>query len=111
MLSGATYVQISFGNLTSVQYISLSVPGGLAPIRTVKIGYSWDGIGFIFDTKSYDVNGSASYSVPLTSPLLVRYLRVYLIDVVNPSDLLTMQSGFKLNITGAFNGSGYTTAG
>jgi hypothetical protein len=62
------------------------------------------------DPTQYPVNGSSSYVLPLAFPLLVGYLRVYLIDVVQPSDLLTKTSGFVLNITGVVNSTNVTIA-
>ena len=110
MLSGGTYLQINFGNLTFIHGIQLSVPVAFAPIRTIQLGYSWDGQSFAMDSMKYIINGSAFYVVPLSKPLLIRYLRVYLIDVIQPSDLLTKTSGFILNITGAVNTTGVTVA-
>jgi hypothetical protein len=90
--------------------MQLSVPVTFAPIRTIQLGYSWDGQSFATDSMQYMVNGSASYAVPLAKPLLIRYLRIYLVDVVQPSDLLTKTSGFTLNITGLVNATGVTVA-
>jgi hypothetical protein len=103
-------VQINFGNLTLVNGIQLTVPSSFAPVLTVQLGYSWDGISFAMDPTQYPVNGSSSYVLPLAFPLLVGYLRVYLIDVVQPSDLLTKTSGFVLNITGLVNSTNVTIA-
>ena len=103
MLSGGTYLQINFGNLTFIRGIQLSVPGAFAPIRTIQLGYSWDGQSFAMDSTQYLVNGSSLYVVPLPKALLIRYLRIYVIDVVQPSDLLTKTSGFILNVTGVVN--------
>jgi hypothetical protein len=111
MLSGGTYLQISFGNLTLVNSIHLTVPIAFAAIRTIQLGYSLDGQSFAIDTVKYAVNGSSSYSVPLSKPLFIRYLRIYIIDVIQPSDLLTKTSGFILNITGLVNSTTATIAG
>ena len=111
MLSGSTYLQINFGNITTVHTIQLNVPSSYAPIRTIQLGHSWDGIGFAMDPKAYHLNGSSSYSIQLANPLIIRYLRVYVIDVVQPTDLLTSTSGFSLNITGERNVTGVTIAG
>ncbi|CAF4036975.1 unnamed protein product [Adineta steineri] len=110
MLSGATYVQINFGNLTIINSIQLSVPAAFAPILTVQLGYSWDGTSFAMDPTMYAVNGSSSYTFPLTGTLSIRYLRIYIIDVVQPNDLLTKTSGFTLNITGIANSTNTTLA-
>ena len=110
MLSGSTYVQINFGNLTLISGIQLSVPGGFAPIRVVQLGYSWDGLSFAMDPTMYAVNGSSSFGFPIPPALLVRHLRVYLIDVMTPNDLLTMTSGFILNVTGTMNSTNATVA-
>ena len=110
MLSGSTYVQINFGNLTLINGIELTVPASFAPILTIKLGYSWDGISFAVGLTAFSVNGSASYAIPLSKSILLRSLRVYLIDVVQPNDLLTKTSGFSLNITGAVNSSSTTLA-
>ncbi|CAF3309918.1 unnamed protein product, partial [Rotaria sp. Silwood2] len=40
MLSGSTYVQINFGNLTLINQIQLTVPSSFASIRFVQLGYS-----------------------------------------------------------------------
>ncbi len=110
MLSGSTYLQINFGNLTLINEIQLTVPATFAPILTIQLGYSWDGISFAIDSTMYFVNGSSSYVVPLAQSLMIRYLRIYVIDVVQPSDLLTKTSGFSLNITGAVNSTNVTVA-
>lgn len=110
MLSGSTYVQINFGNLTLINGIQLTVPMAFAPILTIQLGYSWDGSSFAIDSTIYFVNGSSSYVVPLSKSLMIRYLRVYLIDVVQPSDLLTKTSGFSLNITGSVNSTNVPVA-
>jgi hypothetical protein len=110
MLSGSTYLQINFGNLTLVNGIQLTVPSSFAPILTLQLGYSWDGNSFAMDSTTYPINGSSSYIFPLSKPLLIGYLRVYLIDVVQPSDLLTKTSGFILNITGIVNSTNVTVA-
>ena len=110
MLSGSTYMQISFGNLTLVSSIQLTVPAAFAPILSIQVGYSWDGVSFAVDSMVYPVNGSSSYIVPLASSLLIRYLRIYIIDVVQPSDLLTKTTGFILNVTGLVNTSDTTVA-
>jgi hypothetical protein len=110
MLSGSTYVQINFGNLTLINGIQLTVPASFAPILTIQLGYSWDGTSFAVDSTTYFVNGSSSYAVPLSKSLMLRYLRVYVIDVVQPSDLLTKTSGFTLNISGTVNSSNVTVA-
>ena len=111
MLSGSTYVQINFGNLTLINGIQLTVPGTFAPIQTIQLGYSWDGTSFAMDTTKYNVNGGSSYAVPLSQSIMIRYLRVYLINVVQPSDLLTKTSGFSLNVTGAINSSNVLVTG
>jgi hypothetical protein len=111
MLSGSTYVQINFGNLTLVDGIQLTVPGTFAPILTIQLGYSWDGTSFAKDSTLYNINGSSSYAIPLSKSVLLRSFRVYLIDVVQPSDLLTKTSGFTLNVTGAVNSTNATVAG
>ena len=111
MLSGSTYVQVNFGNLTLVTGIQLTVPGAFAPVQTVQLGYSWDGISFVPDPIEYNVNGSSSYTIPLPQSMMIRYLRVYLIDVVQPNDLLTKTSGFVLNVTGTINSSSVLVAG
>jgi len=105
MLSGATYLQINFGNLTLVKSINIEVPASFAPISTIQLGYSLDGSSFAMDPVKYLLNGSSTYSISLSKSILIRYLRVYLIDVVQPSDLLTKTSGFILNITGQTNSS------
>jgi hypothetical protein len=110
MLTGSTYVQINFGNLTLINGIQLTIPASFAPILTIQLGYSWDGISFAMDSTQYFINGSSSYVVPLSNSLMIRYLRVYLIDVVQPSDLLTKTSGFSLNITGTTNSTNATIA-
>jgi len=110
MLTGSTYVQINFGNLTLINGIQLTVPASFAPILTIQLGYSWDGISFAMDSTQYFINGSSSYVVPLSNSLMIRYLRVYLIDVVQPNDLLTKTSGFSLNITGTTNSTNATIA-
>ena len=110
MLSGGTYVQINFGNLTLIQGIQLTVPGTFAPILTIQLGYSWDGTSFAVDSTMYNINGSSSYAVPLSKSILLRSLRVYLIDVVQPSDLLTKTSGFTLNISGTVNSTNVAVA-
>jgi hypothetical protein len=110
MLSGSTYVQINFGNLTLINGIQLTVPGSFAPILTIQLGYSCDGISFAMDSTAYYINGSSSYAVPLSQSFMLQSLRVYLIDVVQPSDLLTKTSGFTLNITGTVNSSNVTVA-
>ncbi|UJR30625.1 hypothetical protein I4U23_018150 [Adineta vaga] len=110
MLSGGTYMQINFGNLTLVNSIQLTVPAGFASILTIQVGYSWDGVSFAVDSTKYPVNGSSSYSVPLPSSLLIRYLRIYIIDVVQPSDLLTKTTGFILNVTGIVNSTNVTVS-
>lgn len=111
MLSGSTYVQLNFGNLTLITGIQLTVPLAFAPIRTIQLGYSWDGISFVLDPTGYNVNGSSFYTIPLPQSMMVRYLRVYLIDVAQPNDLLTKTSGFTLNVTGAINSSNVVVAG
>ena len=111
MLSGSTYVQINFGNLTLIHGIQLTVPAAFAPIQTIQLGYSWDGSSFAMDSTQYNVNGSSSYVVPLSQSIMIRYLRVYLINVVQPSDLLTKTSGFSLNVTGAINSSNVLVTG
>ncbi|CAF2512453.1 unnamed protein product [Rotaria sp. Silwood2] len=110
MLSGSTYVQINFGNLTLINGIQLTVPASFASILFVQLGYSWDGNSFAVDSTKYFVNGSSSYIFPLSKSLLIRYLRVYLIDVVQPSDLSIKTSGFILNITGIVNSTNVTVA-
>lgn len=110
MLTGATYVQINFGNLTLINGIQLTVPSSFAPILTIKLGYSWDGTSFAMDSTTYFVNGSSSYVIPLSKSLIISYLRVYLMDVVQPSDLLTKTSGFSLNITGSINSTNVTVS-
>jgi hypothetical protein len=110
MLSGSTYVQINFGNLTLISTIQLIVPSSFAPILTIQLGYSWDGTSFAIDPTIYFVNGSSSYAVPLSNSLMIRYLRIYIMDVVQPSDLLTKTSGFSLNITGVVNSTNVTVA-
>jgi hypothetical protein len=111
MLTGATYVQINFGNLTLISGIQLTVPASFAPILTIQLGYSWDGVSFGMDPTQYPVNGSSTYAIPLSESSIIRSLRVYIIDVVNPSDLLTKTTGFSLNITGAVNSTNVTVAG
>ena len=108
MLAGSTYLQINFGNLTLVNGIHLTVPSSFAPIRTIQLGYSWDGNSFAIDSTKYFINGSSSYILPLLESLHISYLRVYLIDVVQPNDLLTKTSGFILNITGIINSTNTT---
>ena len=108
MLSGSTYVQINFGNLTLISGIQLSVPGVFASIRVVQLGYSWDGLSFAMDPTIHAINGSSSFAFPIPPALLVRHLRVYLIDVMTPSDLLTKTSGFTLNVTGTMNATNAT---
>jgi hypothetical protein len=110
MLSGSTYLQINFGNLTLISGIQLTVPSSFASIRLLQLGYSWDGNSFVMDPTNYLINGSSLYVFPLAKSLLIRYLRVYLIDVVQPSDLLTKTSGFILNITGVVNSTNVTVA-
>jgi hypothetical protein len=39
---------------------------------------------------------------------MIGYLRIYIIDVVQPNDLLTKTSGFTLNITGIVNSTNVT---
>lgn len=110
MLSGGTYLQINFGNLTLIETIQLTVPAAFAPILYLQLGYSWDGISFAIDTTYYFINGSSSYIISLPQSLIIQSLRIYLIDVVYPSDLLTKTSGFILNITGAVNSTTATLA-
>ncbi|CAF0916171.1 unnamed protein product [Rotaria sp. Silwood1] len=110
MLSGSTYVQINFGNLTLINGIQLTVPTVFASILFVQLGFSWDGNSFAVDPTKYFVNGSSSYIFPLSQSLLIRHLRVYLIDVVQPNDLLIKTSGFILNITGLVNSTNVTVA-
>ena len=108
MLSGSTYLQINFGNLTLVSGIQVTVPSSFAPILTLQLGYSWDGISFAVDSTYYPINGSSTYIFPLSKPLMIGYLRIYIIDVVQPNDLLTKTSGFTLNITGIVNSTNVT---
>ena len=110
MLAGGTYLQINFGNLTLIDGIYLSVPVAFAPIRTIQFGFSWDGISFAMDSVTYPINGSSTYSIPLAKPWTVGYLRIYILDVMQPTDLLTKTSGFILNITGTMNSSNVTVA-
>jgi len=110
MLTGSTYVQINFGNLTLINGIQVTVPASFAPILTIQLGYSWDGISFAMDSTQYLINGSSSYLISLSPSIMIQYLRVYLIDVVQPSDLLTKTSGFSLNITGVTNSTNATIA-
>lgn len=109
MLSGSTYAQISFGNLTLIKSIQLTVPPANAPIRTIQLGYSWDGDTFVMHPATYAVNGSLSYAVPLMDTVLLRYLRIYIIDVMVPTDMLTKVAGFYVNISGTVNSTGATT--
>ncbi|CAF3632430.1 unnamed protein product [Rotaria sordida] len=110
MLSGSTYVQINFGNLTLINQIQLTVPSSFASILFVQLGYSSDGYSFAVDSTKYFINGNSSYIFPLSKSLLIQYLRVYLMDVVQPSDLLIKTSGFILNITGIVNSTNVTVA-
>ncbi|CAF3743558.1 unnamed protein product [Rotaria socialis] len=110
MLSGATYLQINFGNFTLINGIQLTVPPAFAPIRLLRLGYSWDGTSFAMDTTNYFVNGSSSYVFSLSNEVLIQSFRIYLIDVVQPNDLLTKTSGFILNITGTVNSTNVTVA-
>ena len=95
MLNGGTYLQTNFGNLTIIDSIYLIVPAAFAPIRTIQLAFSWDGLSFVMDTVTYSVNGSSTYTIAFGKPLSVRYLRIYIIDVRQPTDLLTKPSGFE----------------
>lgn len=110
MLAGGTYLQINFGNLTFIDGISLTVPGAFAPIRTIRLGFSWDGMSFALDPTTYSINGSSSYSISLVKPLALRYLRIYILDVMQSTDLLTKTTGFILNMTGIMNSTNVTVA-
>ncbi|CAF2076674.1 unnamed protein product [Rotaria magnacalcarata] len=110
MLSGSTYLQINFGNFTLINGIQLTVPPAFAPIRFLQLGYSWDGTSFAMDRTIYFVNGSSSYVFSFSSQVLIQSFRIYLMDVVQPSDLLTKTSGFILNITGTVNSTNVTIA-